>query len=43
MATKIPFLFEAATGAYRVSGQRGTLSIDKHFSGKNARSNYFKS
>jgi len=34
----IPYLFKVPAGAYRVLGQSGKLTIDEHFSGKNARS-----
>ena len=38
MATNIPYLYEVPAGAYKVRGQSGNLKIDKHFTGKNARS-----
>jgi len=38
VATNIPYLYEAPAGAYKVRGQSGNLKIDKHFTGKNARS-----
>jgi hypothetical protein len=38
VATNIPYLYEVPAGAYKVRGQSGNLKIDKHFTGKNARS-----